>query len=61
MNHDNRTNWEDREWIDVQNILEKNLIPFSSRILQAVPKWSPKETGGSRTIFRYLQEIKPWK
>ena len=61
MNHDNRTNWEDREWIDVQDILEKNLIPFSSRILQAVPKRSPKETGSSRTIFRYLQEIKPWK
>lgn len=61
MNHDNRTNWEDREWIDVQDILEKNLTPFSYGILQAVWEWLGEETNSSRAIFRCLQEIKPWK
>ena len=61
LNHANRTDREIREGINVQDILEKNLIPFSYGIPQAVWWWSREETDSSRTIFRYLQEIKPWK
>lgn len=54
LNNDNRTDQEIREWVNVQDVLEKNLIPFSYGILQAVYEWSREKTDSSRTIFRYL-------
>lgn len=54
----NRRNRENREAVNVQDILKKNLTPFSYGILQAVWEWLGEETNSSRAIFRCLQKPK---